>query len=91
MEGCCSVFSTLIESAGKRGFSVVGHMILGRNCFVFQSRNRDFEDKERMHFVVQQVIQYCPFCGVELQELILRNENSFEEFKQECVEYLHDF
>ena len=73
MKFCCGTFEDFIEMAGEGGVSVVVASLLGSMRFFLQSRafaagasvTTPITDA-RMVLSTEQVIHYCPGCGVKL-------------------------
>jgi hypothetical protein len=86
---CCQPFKELIDRAGQRGLAAVVHRY-GANPlkFLLQSRGIAHEDvvepKEVSTRIVINIqtlkrIDYCPFCGTRLQELLDATPAEYEE------------
>jgi hypothetical protein len=86
---CCSRFKELIDRAGQRGLAAVLHRY-GANPlkFLLQSRGIAHEDiaeskkiSTRIVINIQTLkrIDYCPFCGKSIQELLDATPAEYEE------------
>jgi hypothetical protein len=87
---CCHTFKDLIANAGKRGLSVVVGEIGGRVSFTLQSRSIAYNDLARVKTAQSQfpenvtlavglMIQYCPSCGRNLDELAVEQVANLEQ------------
>jgi len=80
MQFCCRRFEEKIDRAGQRGFAIVVSRD-GQNPLKFrlQSRGVAHGDETKVKKIstqiivniwTQQAIEYCPYCGRRLQELL---------------------
>jgi hypothetical protein len=88
---CCSVFHTYVQAAGKKGISIVAHCQEGFRFYCLQARVCDYEDEGKMknipwdeniprflRLVEQAGVQFCPFCGVKLENIISQHLGDFD-------------
>jgi len=95
MIACCAPFQTAMLDAGKKGIAVLCKNEQGIRCFCLQARACDADEEDRMknmpdnraipklRIVTQATIQFCPFCGTRLDDLIGRGEREFDERAEE--------
>jgi hypothetical protein len=88
---CCDLFESLIENAGKSGFSVVAVSKMNLQSFFLQSRTQDeafihqldgepvagSSSQVASSSTIQRGIRFCPFCGINLTLWINENEEIF--------------
>jgi len=88
---CCAGFENLISGAGRRGIAaLVWRDLMGRLSFVLQARAVDFADEMKLprsdlqlnlNIASSTGLNYCPFCGYELQKLLRRDPRFFEDLE----------
>ncbi len=87
---CCPGFQNGIEAAGQRGLAILVHRTSSGIMFLFQSRGIAFEDVGKIrpnptapdikiNVSSESGLQYCPWCGRQLRELIAASPEDFEE------------
>ena len=87
---CCPGFQHRITDAGQRGIAVIVIRTSDGIRFRLQSRGIAFEDERKIRPVPDSPeikiniaeecgLQYCPFCGRRLQELVEASPRPFEE------------
>lgn len=85
---CCPGFEYLVADAGKRGISAVAVSRSNGIGFRLQSRAVAYGDEKNIQPTLDDVLidivceiglQYCPFCGRLLQELINASPHAFLE------------
>jgi len=90
---CCSGFQHSVEAAGQRGLAVLAHKTSSGIMFLFQSRGIAFEDVKKVgpnpsatdikiNVSFETGLQYCPWCGRRLQELIEISPEAFVELAE---------
>lgn len=86
---CCTQLSTWFYEAGKKGFSAIpGKFEDGTYTIFLQGRNQDFEIKDGRLTVLQQAINYCPFCGTSLSKVVRRNEKGIAFYADKNIDHL---
>lgn len=88
---CCAIFRSGVEEPGKKGLSFVASREEEFRYFCLQARAFDYEDEDKIknipwsveiprlwRLVHQWGIQYCPFCGASLEEVISKNVAEFD-------------
>lgn len=80
MRWCCGVFKGWFDQAGQRGFGiVVARLADGQGTFRLQHRAIDKGDPvpssypHPLTLVSEAGIQFCPWCGLNLQEVYGRH------------------
>ena len=86
---CCVGIRNLVSLAGERGIAVLARREANGDIgFVLQSRGLAFEDETKSLPIQDAVrinvacvvgLQYCPFCGHHLKELVGRFSKHFSE------------
>jgi hypothetical protein len=85
---CCSGLENHIRFAGDRGLAVLVQKLSGRFIFSLQSRGIAYRDEIKirpapMDLVInvasEVAIQYCPWCGRQLQELVALAPSRFSD------------
>jgi hypothetical protein len=90
---CCAGFQHRVEAAGQRGIAVLVHKTSSGIMFLFQSRGIAFEDTSKIgpmpgtpdikiNISCEAGLQYCPWCGRLLQELIEVSPKAFDELAE---------
>jgi hypothetical protein len=90
MKVCCDVFNELVADAGNRGYSVVACVRGSYRFFCLQARACPKLDEPKMKNLPKGIdipnpltvgmqigIQYCPFCGTKLANIIAGSLNEF--------------
>ena len=99
---CCYGFQNLIDSAGERGIAAVIQKKPNRLRFLLPSKGIDFadeskiksnsdshlEDNYRINISCTTGLQFCPFCGKKLQELIDLYSDEFEIIAQKHSKFI---
>lgn len=91
---CCLGLQNLISDAGQRGIAAIVVQTADGIRFRLQSRGVAFEDETRMRsiFVASDInfnlacetgLQFCPFCGTRLQDLVIANGRAFNRLARE--------
>ena len=91
---CCPGFQNSIQAAGQRGLAILVHKTSSGGMFLFQSRGIALEDvgkirpnpsapDMKINVSSETGLQYCPWCGRRLQELIEASPEAFEELARE--------
>jgi hypothetical protein len=93
---CCDVLDGLINNAGKDDYAVLAKSFGEYRFFVLQSRACRMDEEllfrnvpkemslpRPLHLVTQVGIQFCPFCGRSLAELIRENQIEFDRLSEE--------
>lgn len=86
---CCPGFQNLVGDAGQRGLAAVVIKTPEGIRFRLQSRGIAFEDvgkirpmpdypDMKINVACESGLQFCPFCGRRLQELIKASPQAFE-------------
>jgi hypothetical protein len=85
---CCPGFEHRITNAGQRGIAVLAHKTSSGIMFLLQSRGIAFEDEGKLRPMPIDIsirvscdvgLQFCPFCGRRLQELVKASPEAFKE------------
>ena len=89
---CCDAFKNLVNNIGKKGISIIPINEYGYKYFNLQWRSLDKKDEKifdenikhtqidcNMYLSLQTTINYCPFCGYKLANLIMKNESEFND------------
>jgi hypothetical protein len=85
---CCANFQRSIEDVGQRGIAVLVHRSSIGIGFLLQSRGINFEDEKKIKPISIDIkinvsseigIQFCPFCGCHLRDLINKNPTLFDD------------
>lgn len=87
---CCAGFKNRIEAAGGRGIAILANQTATGVIFLLQSRGIAFEDVKRIepnsdlpditiNVSYEVGLQYCPWCGRQLQELVDASPAAFEQ------------
>ena len=73
---CCEIFGSLLYSPGITRFSFVLNKIRKTDIYYFvcQYRSLDPNDKSNKLSVGQIAFHFCPWCGKNLDELIVKNK-----------------
>jgi hypothetical protein len=90
---CCRRFKELIDRAGQRGSAIVVSRN-GQNPLKFRLQSRGIAHENEVeakgistHVIInisaQQTIEYCPYCGTRLQELLDATPVEYEELAME--------
>lgn len=87
---CCNGFHVAINNAGQSGFSILPAQNPYKNTFFFvqQYRNKDKDDKTGILHVGEVGIKYCPWCGCDLNILIINNTQFINELFEKNKEFL---
>jgi hypothetical protein len=86
---CCNRFKELIDRAGQRGSAIVVARN-GQNPLKFRLQSRGVAHENEVdatristqiiiNISAQQAIEYCPYCGTRLQELLDATPVEYEE------------
>lgn len=86
---CCHGFQNRVEAAGQRGMAIVLHKTSSGMMFLLQSRGIALEDVKSVQLnpfpldikinVSSEIgLQYCPWCGRRIQDLIEASPEAFE-------------
>ena len=79
---CCSILEDHIFSAGRKGFSIIPvYFPELRESYIFflQSRNLDASEIEFNHTIIDQAINFCPWCGTKLSEIVSEKKDFIQE------------
>lgn len=87
---CCPGFQHRVADAGQRGVAVLVVNTPEGISFRLQSRGIAFEDEKKIgpmpgapdmkiNVSCEVGLQYCPFCGRRLQDLVKASPKAFEE------------
>lgn len=98
---CCDLFESLVDNAGRRGFSIIAGAQLDLRAFFLQSRTHNdpiidpSNDRSQSlplnhSLIFQNAIKFCPFCGTDLKRWIGSNERAFAKLVSEHKELLID-
>jgi hypothetical protein len=90
---CCSGLQHRVEAAGQRGLAVLAHKTSSGIMFLFQSRRIAFHDAEKIrpdptapdikiNVSFETGLQYCPWCGRRLQDLVETSPEAFDELSK---------
>jgi hypothetical protein len=95
---CCTGFRNFLSCAGERGHAILAYQLSPKNVkFFLQSRGLAFGDERQWKPVAVDVminisaeigIQYCPFCGQHLDELVQKDLNFFETLANSHAKFL---
>lgn len=101
MRICCDRLENLLNNAGRDDFAVLAKRTGEYRMFVIQSRACRLEDEAKLqalprdvelprplHVVTQIAIQWCPFCGSTLQELITADPDAFDRICEEHTRFV---
>ncbi|QQE11162.1 hypothetical protein JD969_16925 [Planctomycetota bacterium] len=88
---CCDAFQWMIDSAGHSGFSIIVAGDISDVVFYLQARAYDENQENKLDNIprtvdppkpfclkMQNVIQYCPFCGTSLKKIASNNSSKME-------------
>lgn len=71
---CCDAFTSSLNDAGDKGFSIIPAYYLDTYTFFLQARNKDYIDSDKPGFFLGQTsISYCPWCGCKLSDIAARD------------------
>jgi hypothetical protein len=90
---CCKVLEENIIEGGRKGFSVIPFKHENNTysndlyTFFLQYREIDFVDNNDCT-MAQRAISFCPWCGTELAQLVLDNEQVFEFYSKKNNEMI---
>ncbi len=88
---CCPGFQHRIGDAGNRGVAVLVRKTPEGIRFLLQSRGIAFDDESKIHPMPVEIninvsceigLQFCPFCGRRLQELIKAAPKAFDDLAE---------
>ena len=90
---CCPGFQHRVGDAGQRGIAVLAVKTSEGIRFRLQSRGIAYEDESKIHPMpdspdikinvsCESGLQFCPFCGRMLQELVKASPQAFEELAE---------
>jgi hypothetical protein len=80
---CCDIFTELLNEAGNKGFSIISVEYQDTYRFFLQSRNLDYRDhKDKSFSIAQRSINFCPWCGADLSEVIANNIHDISAFSK---------
>ena len=95
---CCTGFRNLLSCAGERGHAILACEVSPEHVRLFlQSRGLAFGDEGKWKPVAIDVkinvsaeigLQFCPFCGRKLDELIQEDPSFFENLAKEHAKFL---
>jgi hypothetical protein len=95
---CCPGFQHLVGDAGQRGLAVLVVKTSEGIRFRLQSRGIAFEDVSKIrpapdypdikiNVACESGLQFCPFCGRRLQELLQASPEAFGELAERHKEF----
>jgi hypothetical protein len=95
---CCTGFRNLLSCVGERGHAVIACEVSpGQVRFLLQSRGLAFGDEKKWKPVPIDVkinvsaeigLQFCPFCGRKLEELVHESPEFFNNLAKEHAKFL---
>ena len=88
IKACCDRFQWLVNEAGTAGLSIIVRHVGHEYGFFLQGRACDADQEQTLQHIIssivvpqslrivtQQGIQFCPFCGTPLIEVMHANAN----------------
>jgi hypothetical protein len=98
MNYCCDGLRVRLSCAGERGLALIAcETSSGHIRFVFQSRGLAFGDEEKwkpipidvkINVSAETGLQFCPWCGQDLGELVEKSPEFFRALAAEHRKYL---